>query len=162
QVHLSDVSLASMELGPYSHFMQKEIHEQPRALTDTIEALIDDASFSPALFGKESEEVFKQLDSVLILAAGTSNYAGLTARYWIERMAGLPTSVEISSEYRYRRSVPNPRQLIVTISQSGETLDTMEALKHAQSLGQMLTLAICNVQESAIPRASRLILYSRA
>jgi len=162
KVHLSDVSLASMELGPYSHFMQKEIHEQPRALTDTIEALIDDASFSPALFGKDAEDVFKQVDSVLILAAGTSYYAGLTAKYWLESMAQLPTSVEISSEYRYRTSVPNPRQLIVTISQSGETLDTMEALKHAKSLGQELTLAICNVQESAIPRASRLIFYTRA
>lgn len=162
KVHLSDVSLASMELGPYSHFMQKEIHEQPSALTDTIEALIDDASFSPALFGKDAAEVFRQIDSVLILAAGTSYYAGLTARYWIEGMARLPTSVEISSEYRYRQSVPNPRQLIVTISQSGETLDTMEALKHAKSLGQELTLAICNVQESAIPRASRLIFYTRA
>ncbi len=162
KIHLSDVSLASMELGPYSHFMQKEIHEQPRALTDTIEALIDDASFSPALFGQGAEEVFKQVDSVLILAAGTSYYAGLTAKYWIESLAKLPTSVEISSEYRYRQSVPNPKQLIVTISQSGETLDTMEALKHAKSLGQNLTLAICNVQESAIPRASRLILYTRA
>ncbi|MDP2247914.1 MAG: glutamine--fructose-6-phosphate transaminase (isomerizing), partial [Nitrosomonadales bacterium] len=162
KVHLSDVSLASMELGPYSHFMQKEIHEQPRAITDTIEALIDDASFSPALFGKDAEDVFKQVDSVLILAAGTSYYAGLTAKYWIESLAKLPTSVEISSEYRYRQSVPNPKQLIVTISQSGETLDTMEALKHAKSLGQGLTLAICNVQESAIPRASKLILYTRA
>lgn len=162
KVHLSDLSLASMELGPYSHFMQKEIHEQPRALTDTMEALIDDASFSPALFGKEAEAVFRQVDSVLILAAGTSYYAGLTARYWLEAIAGLPVTVEISSEYRYRRSVPNPRQLVVTISQSGETLDTMEALKHAQSLGQGLTLAICNVQESAIPRASRLIFYTRA
>ncbi len=162
KIHLSDVSLASMELGPYAHFMQKEIHEQPRALTDTIEALIDDASFSPALFGKDAREVFEQVDSVLILAAGTSYYAGLTAKYWIESIAKLPTAVEISSEYRYRQSVPNPRQLIVTISQSGETLDTMEALKHAKSLGQALTLAICNVQESAIPRASRLILYTRA
>ncbi len=167
KIHLSDVSLASMELGPYSHFMQKEIHEQPRALTDTIEALIDDASFSPALFGdgvsgNNADEVFAQIDSVLILAAGTSYYAGLTAKYWLESMAKIPTSVEISSEYRYRQSVPNPKQLIVTISQSGETLDTMEALKHAKSLGQLLTLAICNVQESAIPRASRLVLYTRA
>jgi glutamine---fructose-6-phosphate transaminase (isomerizing) len=161
-VHESDVSLASMELGPYSHFMQKEIHEQPRALTDTIEAAIDDASFSPELFGKDAVEVFSEIDSVLILAAGTSYYAGLTARYWLEGMAHIPTSVEISSEYRYRQSVPNPRQLVVTISQSGETLDTMEALKHAKSLGQQLTLAICNVQESAIPRASRLIFYTRA
>ncbi len=161
-IHLSDVSLASMELGPYTHFMQKEIHEQPRALTDTIEAVMDDASFSPALFGIGAAEVFNQIDSILILAAGTSYYAGLTAKYWLESLAKLPTSVEIASEYRYRDSVPNPKQLIVTISQSGETLDTMEALKHAKSLGQELTLAICNVQESAIPRASRLIFYTRA
>jgi glucosamine--fructose-6-phosphate aminotransferase (isomerizing) len=162
KVHMSDVSLASMELGPYSHFMQKEIHEQPRALTDTIEALIDDNKFSPALFGDGAEEIFNQVDSILILAAGTSYYAALTAKYWIEDIAKLPTSVEIASEYRYRQSVPNPKQLIVTISQSGETLDTMEALKHAKSLGQNLTLAICNVQESAIPRASALVFYTRA
>ena len=162
KIHLSDVSLASMELGPYAHFMQKEIHEQPRALTDTIEALIDDNQFSPALFGDAAEEVFKQIDSILILAAGTSYYAALTARYWIEEIAKLPVNVEIASEYRYRQSVPNPKQLVVTISQSGETLDTMEALKHAQSLGQNLTLSICNVQESAIPRASKLVFYTRA
>ena len=162
KVHLSDVSLASMELGPYAHFMQKEIHEQPRALTDTIEALIDDNQFSAALFGDQAEAVFQQVDSILILAAGTSYYAALTAKYWIESLAKLPTNVEIASEYRYRVSVPNPKQLIVTISQSGETLDTMEALKHAKSLGQNLTLAICNVQESAIPRASQLVFYTRA
>jgi glutamine---fructose-6-phosphate transaminase (isomerizing) len=162
EVHVSDVSLASLELGPYAHYMQKEIHEQPRALTDTIEALIDDASFSTALFGDGAQAVFEQVDSVLILAAGTSYYAGLTAKYWIESIAGLPTNVEIASEYRYRISVPNPKQLIVTISQSGETLDTMEALKHAQRLGQLLTLSICNVQESALPRASKLVFYTRA
>jgi glucosamine--fructose-6-phosphate aminotransferase (isomerizing) len=162
KIHMSDVSLASLELGPYSHFMQKEIHEQPRALTDTIEALIDDNHFSPALFGKGAAGVFEQVDSILILAAGTSYYAALTAKYWLESIAKLPTNVEIASEYRYRQSVPNPRQLIVTISQSGETLDTMEALKHAKALGQHLTLAICNVQESAIPRASELVFYTRA
>lgn len=162
KVHMSDVSLASMELGPYSHFMQKEIHEQPRALTDTIEALIDNNQFSPNLFGEAANDVFKQIDSILILAAGTSYYAALTAKYWLESIAKLPTNVEIASEYRYRTSVPNPKQLIVTISQSGETLDTMEALKHAKSLGQNLTLAICNVQESAIPRASQLVFYTRA
>lgn len=162
KIHLSDVSLASLELGPYAHFMQKEIHEQPRALTDTIEALIDDNNFSPALFGDKGGEVLKQADSILILAAGTSYYAALTAKYWLESIAKIPTNVEIASEYRYRDSVPNLRQLIVTISQSGETLDTMEALKHAKSLGQHLTLAICNVQESAIPRASELVFYTRA
>ncbi len=162
KVHVSDVALASLELGPYAHFMLKEIHEQPRALTDTIEALIDDASFSPELFGQAAVDVFKQIDSVLILAAGTSYYAGLTAKYWLEGIAQIPTNVEIASEYRYRQSVPNPKQLIVTISQSGETLDTMEALKHAQRLGQHLSLSICNVQESALPRASKLVLYTRA
>jgi glutamine---fructose-6-phosphate transaminase (isomerizing) len=162
KIHVSDVSLASMELGPYSHFMQKEIHEQPKALTDTIEALIDDNSFSSALFGDDAGAVFKQIDSILILAAGTSYYAALTAKYWLESIVKLPTNVEIASEYRYRESVPNPKQLIVTISQSGETLDTMEALKHAKALGQNFTLAICNVQESAIPRASQLVFYTRA
>jgi len=162
KIHLSDVSLASMELGPYAHFMQKEIHEQPKALTDTIEALIDDNSFSPALFGEAASDIFSEIDSVLILAAGTSYYAALTAKYWLEGIAKIPTNIEIASEYRYRVSVPNPKQLIVTISQSGETLDTMEALKHAKSLGQNLTLAICNVQESAIPRASQLVFYTRA
>ena len=162
KVHLSDVSLASLELGPYSHFMQKEIHEQPRAISDTIEALIDDGAFRSELFGQSAANIFSQIDSVLILAAGTSYYAGLTAKYWLESIAKIPTSVEIASEYRYRESVPNPKQLIVTISQSGETLDTMEALKHAQKLGHEHSLAICNVQESAIPRASSLIFYTRA
>jgi len=161
-VHVSDLSLASLELGPYSHFMQKEIHEQPRALTDSIEAVIDSNSFDVELFGAEAAGTFGQIDSILILAAGTSYYAGLTAKYWLESIARLPTSVEIASEYRYRSSVPNPRQLIITISQSGETLDTMEALKHAKSLGQQQTLSICNVQESAIPRASKLVFYTRA
>ncbi len=161
-VHVSDVSLASLELGPYSHFMQKEIHEQPRALTDSIEAVIDSNSFDVELFGAQAAGTFRDVDSILILAAGTSYYAGLTAKYWLESIAKLPTSIEIASEYRYRVSVPNPRQLIVTISQSGETLDTMEALKHAKSLGQTQTLSICNVQESAIPRASKLVFYTRA
>ncbi len=161
-VHVSNVSLASMELGPYSHFMQKEIHEQPRALTDTIEPVVTGQGFDPALFGAEAVDVFRDIHGVLILAAGTSYYAGLTAKYWIEAIAGVPVTVEIASEFRYRVSVPDPRQLVVTISQSGETLDTMEALKHAKSLGQRQTLSICNVQESAIPRASRLVFYTRA
>ncbi|WP_407353902.1 glutamine--fructose-6-phosphate transaminase (isomerizing) [Luteimonas sp. R10] len=160
--HLSDVSLASLELGPYRHFMQKEIHEQPRALGDTIEAVMDVGAFGPQLFGENAEEVLADIESVQILACGTSYYAGSVARYWIESIAGLPCSVEIASEYRYRTAVANPKQLIVTISQSGETLDTMEALKYAKSLGQARTLSICNVPESAIPRASRLACYTRA
>lgn len=162
KVHTSDVSLASLELGPYSHFMQKEIYEQPVALNDTIEALIDDGAFRPELFGTGAAQVFNQLNSILILAAGTSYYAALTAKYWLEGIAKVPCNVEIASEYRYRESVSNPNQLIVTISQSGETLDTMEALKYAKSLGQELSLSICNVQESAIPRASQLVFYTRA
>ena len=160
-IHVSDVSLASMELGPYSHFMQKEIHEQPRALTDTIEAVMSDG-FDPILFGAAAEALLRSTDSILILAAGTSYHAGLTAKYWIESIAKVPVSVEIASEYRYRESVANPKQLIITISQSGETLDTMEALKHAKAMGQTNTLSICNVPESAIPRASQLVFYTRA
>ncbi|MEN4939619.1 glutamine--fructose-6-phosphate transaminase (isomerizing) [Stenotrophomonas sp. TWI1151] len=161
-VHLSDVSLASLELGPYRHFMQKEIHEQPRALGDTIEAAIDAGGFPATLFGKNAEGVLSDIEGVQILACGTSYYAGLTARYWIEAIAGLPCSVEIASEYRYRAAYANPKHLIVTISQSGETLDTMEALKYAKSLGHLHTLSICNVPESAIPRASELVCYTRA
>ncbi|GGD46707.1 glutamine--fructose-6-phosphate transaminase (isomerizing) [Pseudoxanthomonas indica] len=161
EVHVSDVSLASLELGPYRHFMQKEIHEQPRAIADTIEAVID-GGFSPELFGANAEAVLKDIQGVQILACGTSYYAGLTARYWIEAISGLPCSVEIASEYRYRAAYANPKHLVVTISQSGETLDTMEALKYAKSLGHEHTLSICNVPESAIPRASELVCYTRA
>ena len=161
-VHVSDVSLASLELGPYRHFMQKEIHEQPRAIADTIEAVIDQGGFAPALFGRDAEAVLRDVECVQILACGTSYHAGLTARYWIEALTGLPCAVDIASEYRYRGVVANPKQLIVTISQSGETLDTMEALKYAKSLGQDKTLSICNVPESAIPRASKLVFYTRA
>ena len=162
EVQVSDVSLASLELGPYRLFMQKEIHEQPRAVADTIEAVIDNNGFSAELFGDHAADVLAGVEGVQILACGTSYYAGLTARYWIESIAGLPCSVEIASEYRYRRAVANPKHLVVTISQSGETLDTMEALKYAKSLGHEKTLSICNVPESAIPRASRLVYYTRA
>ncbi len=161
-IHMSDVSLASLELGPYQHFMQKEIHEQPRAISDTLEGIVDLGGFDPALFGKDAEVLLRDVESVQILACGTSYYAGLTARYWLEDIAGIPCAVDIASEYRYRKVVANPRQLIVTISQSGETLDTMEALKYAKSLGQARTLSICNVPESAIPRASKLVFYTRA
>ncbi|MFC4160667.1 glutamine--fructose-6-phosphate transaminase (isomerizing) [Chitinimonas lacunae] len=160
-VHLSEVSLASLELGPYSHFMQKEIHEQPKALADTIEQVLEQG-FSPALFGAEAASLLGKVEGVQILACGTSYYAASVARYWIEQIARLPCQVEIASEYRYRDAVALPNQLVVTISQSGETLDTMEALKHAQQLGHDLTLSICNVRESAIPRASRLVFYTRA
>lgn len=162
EVHVSDVSLASLELGPYRHFMQKEIHEQPRAIGDTVEGIVDAGGFDAVLFGADAARLLADVDSVQVLACGTSYYAGLTARYWIEALAGLPCAVDIASEYRYRRVVANPKQLIVTISQSGETLDTMEALKYAKAQGQDKTLSICNVPESAIPRASRLVFHTRA
>jgi len=162
KVHHSKVKLSSMDLGPHDHFMQKEIYEQPRALGDTIEAVIDNNTFDNSLFGSKAKDVFKNIDSILILAAGTSYYAGLTAKYWLESIAQIPTTIEISSEYRYRDSVPNLNQLVITISQSGETLDTIEALKHAKKIGHKKTLAICNVQESAIVRASSLVFYTRA
>ena len=161
-VHVSDVSLASLELGPYRHFMQKEIHEQPRALADTIEGVADLGRFDLQLFGENAAEVLGDVESVQILACGTSYYAGLTAKYWLEDVAGIACNVDIASEYRYRKVVSNPKQLIVTISQSGETLDTMEALKYAKAQGQDKTLSICNVPESAIPRASKLVFYTRA
>jgi glutamine---fructose-6-phosphate transaminase (isomerizing) len=160
-VHVSDVSLASLELGPYTHFMQKEIHEQPRALTDTIAQVIAEG-VSPALFGESAARVFAEIDALQIIACGTSYYAGAVARYWLESIAKIPCNVEIASEYRYRDAVASPRQLVVTISQSGETLDTMEALKRAKELGHRHTLAICNVRESAIARASELLFYTRA
>ncbi len=160
-VHVSELSLASLELGPYSHFMQKEIHEQPKAVADTAEALLD-SGFVPEVFGANAASVFADIDSIKILACGTSYYAGLTAKYWLEAIAKLPTDVEIASEYRYREVIANPKQLIITISQSGETLDTMEALKYAQSLGHCHSLSICNVMESALPRESELVFYTRA
>jgi glucosamine--fructose-6-phosphate aminotransferase (isomerizing) len=147
------------ELGPYRHYMQKEIFEQPRALADTLEGV---AGISPELFGDGAFRVFKEVDRVLILACGTSFYSGSTARYWLESMAGIPTTVEIASEYRYRTSVPDPRTLVVTISQSGETADTLAALKHARSLGMEHTLTICNVATSAMVRECKLAYITRA
>jgi len=147
------------ELGPYRHYMQKEIFEQPRALGDTLEGV---EGISPELFGDGAYKIFKDIDRVLILACGTSFYSGSTARYWLEGIAGIPTTVEIASEYRYRDSVPDPRTLVVTISQSGETADTLAALKHARGLGMPHTLTICNVATSAMVRECALAYITRA
>jgi glucosamine--fructose-6-phosphate aminotransferase (isomerizing) len=147
------------ELGPYTHYMQKEIFEQPRAIADTLEGV---QAIVPDLFGDKAEHVFAQIDSVLILACGTSYYSGCVAKYWLESVAKISTQVEIASEYRYRDSVPNPKTLIVTISQSGETADTLAALKHAKSLGMMHTLTICNVSTSAMVRECELAYVTRA
>ncbi|OGI43702.1 MAG: glutamine--fructose-6-phosphate aminotransferase [Candidatus Muproteobacteria bacterium RBG_16_64_11] len=160
-VRVSELSADAVDLGPYRYYMQKEIHEQPRALSDTLEAVLNEGVHA-GLFGADAPAVLGEIDSVLILAAGTSYYAGLVGRQWLEAIARLPCAVELAHEYRYRESIPNPRQLVVTLSQSGETLDTMEALKRAKELGHAHTLAICNVAESAIPRASRLVFHTRA
>ena len=159
QVHTVEVTAGGAELGPYQHYMQKEIFEQPRAISDTIERI---ESITPELFGANAAELLASVDSALILACGTSYYAGLTAKVWLESIAGLPTQVEIASEYRYRDSVPNPRTLVVVISQSGETADTLAALKHAQSLGMKCTLGIINVATSAMARQTRLQFFTRA
>jgi glucosamine--fructose-6-phosphate aminotransferase (isomerizing) len=147
------------ELGPYRHYMQKEIFEQPKAIADTLDGV---GGISPELFGDGAYRAFKEIDQVLILACGTSFYSGSTARYWLESIAGIPTTVEIASEYRYRDSVPNPRTLVVTISQSGETADTLAALKHARSLGMKHTLTICNVATSAMVRECEMAYITRA
>jgi glucosamine--fructose-6-phosphate aminotransferase (isomerizing) len=147
------------ELGPYRHYMQKEIFEQPRAIGDTLDGI---NAISPELFGDGAHGVFKDVDQVLILACGTSYYAGSVARYWLESIARIPTSIEVASEYRYRDSVPDPRTLVVTISQSGETADTISALKHARGLGMTHTLTICNVQTSAMVRECRFNFITRA
>ena len=147
------------ELGPYRHYMQKEIFEQPRAIGDTLEGV---TAIMPELFGDKAYAIFKQIDRVLILACGTSSYAGMTAKYWIEAIAKVPVSVEVASEYRYRDSVPHPNTLVVTISQSGETADTLAALKHARSLGMQHTLTICNVATSAMVRECALAYITRA
>jgi glutamine---fructose-6-phosphate transaminase (isomerizing) len=161
-LHHTQLCAESVELGAYSHYMQKEIFEQPRALRDTLELAVNARSITPRLFGTEAERVLGETESVLILACGTSLHAGLVARHWIESLAGIACNVEIASEYRYRQSVPHPRTLVVAISQSGETADTLAALEHARTLGMPNSLGICNVAESALVRASSLRFLTRA
>ena len=161
-MHVSELTNESVELGEYRHYMQKEIHEQPQALANTLESVCNSQSLIPGIFGAEAAATFADIDSILILACGTSNHAGQVARYWLEEIAGIPCNVEIASEYRYRVSVSNPKTLVVTISQSGETADTMAALNHAKSIGHAHTLSICNVPESALVRASKLRMLTRA
>jgi glucosamine--fructose-6-phosphate aminotransferase (isomerizing) len=159
EVRIVKATDAAVELGPYRHYMQKEIFEQPRAVADTLEGI---ESVSPALFGQEAASVLAGVKSVLLLACGTSHYACLAARDWIEALAGLPAQAEIASEYRYRESVPDRDALVVVVSQSGETADTLAALKHARSLGQQRTLGICNVATSAMLRETRLRFLTHA
>ena len=161
-LHVSTLDNESVELGEYRHYMQKEIHEQPQALADTLEGVCNSQSLIPGIFGAEAAASFAQVKSILILACGTSYHAGMVARYWLEEIAGIPCQVEIASEYRYRVSVANPDTLVVTISQSGETADTLAALNHAKAIGQTHTLSICNVPESALIRLSKLRFLTRA
>ena len=162
KVHQSELTNEAIDLGPYAHFMQKEIFEQPSAVANTLEMVFNAQSISPNLFGDEAESVFSQIDSVLILACGTSYHAGSVARYWLETVAGLPCNVEIASEYRYRDPIANPNTLVVGISQSGETADTLAALNYAKSLGHRYSLSICNVAESALIRQTDLCFLTRA
>jgi glucosamine--fructose-6-phosphate aminotransferase (isomerizing) len=150
---------AAVELGPYRHFMQKEIFEQPRAVADTLEAV---GGIEPSLFGPAAAAVLPQVKSVLMLACGTSYYSCLVAKQWIESLARIPCTVEIASEYRYRESVPQPDALVVVVSQSGETADTLAALKHAKALGHTHTLAICNVATSSMVRLTEMLFLTRA
>jgi glutamine---fructose-6-phosphate transaminase (isomerizing) len=159
EVRTVQAHTGAAELGPYRHYMQKEIFEQPKAIADSLDAV---QAITPELFGDGAYRIFKEVDSVLILACGTSSYSGMTAKYWLESIAKIPTSVEIASEYRYRDSVPNPRTLVVTITQSGETADTLAALKHARSLGMLHTLTVCNVSTSAMVRECELAYITRA
>jgi len=138
----------AVDLGPYQHYMQKEIFEQPRAIGDTLANI---AEFGPELFEANPED-WKSFDQILILACGTSYYSACVAKYWLEDIAAIPTQVEIASEYRYRNTISNPNTLVVVVSQSGETADTLAALRHAKSLGHRFTLAICNVASSAMVR----------
>jgi len=160
--HVSEMTAQAVELGPYRHYMQKEIFEQPGALAATLEAVSGAASAQPGLFGADAAELLKDVSSVQIVACGTSYHAGMVARYWLESITRLPAQVDIASEYRYRRVVPDPRGLFVTISQSGETADTLAALEYAKSLGIERSLSICNVPESSLVRASRLRFLTRA
>jgi len=158
-VHTVHAHSGAAELGPYRHFMQKEIFEQPRAVADT---LADVHSIMPELFGDAAYRVFKEIDRVLILACGSSYYAGLTAKYWIESIARVPVDVEIASEYRYRDSIPSERTLVVAVSQSGETADTLAALRFAREQGMPHSLGICNVATSALVRETALCFLTRA
>ncbi|BDX22411.1 glutamine--fructose-6-phosphate aminotransferase [isomerizing] [Polynucleobacter sp. TUM22923] len=148
----------SVDLGPYQHYMQKEIFEQPRAIGDTLANI---SSFGPELFHADVSE-WNQFDQVLILACGTSYYSACVAKYWLEDIAGIPTQVEVASEYRYRTSVPNVKTLIVVVSQSGETADTLAALRHAKALGHSYTLSICNVGSSAMVRETKWSFLTKA
>lgn len=160
KLNLSELSAAATELGNYRHYMQKEIFEQPKAIADTIQSLGD--NFDPSIFGLEAPQIFKEINKVQIIACGTSFNAGSIAKYWIEEYANLECAVDIASEYRYRKIPANPQTLVISLSQSGETADTLASIKYAIDLGMDKTLAICNAAESSLVRLSRLHVLTQA
>jgi len=160
---LSGMTAGSAEKGEYRHFMLKEIHEQPRAVADTLEGRISGSRVLGGIFGAKSAEVFARIRRLRIIACGTSYHAGMTAGYWFEDILGLPCQVEVASEFRYRHPVLDEDALFITISQSGETADTLAALKDAKTRSPgMATLSICNVPESSLVRESDLVFMTHA
>jgi len=160
KTNLSELSINQTELGLYRHYMQKEIFEQPQAIADTLQSLGN--SFEPNLFGMDAVTIFKTINKVQIVACGTSNNAGMIAKYWIEEFAGIDCSVDLASEYRYRKIPPNKDTLIINISQSGETADTLSSIRYAHELGMTNSLSICNVPESSLVRLSKLHILTQA
>ena len=161
-LRVSDLSANATERGEYRHFMLKEIFEQPRAIADTLEGRISGHRVLDAAFGPEAEAIFDKVQGVHIIACGTSYHAGMIGRYWLESLAGIPCSVEVASEFRYRHPVVRKNSLIVTLSQSGETADTLAGLQEARRLGFGRSLAVCNVPESSLVRESDLVLMTHA
>jgi glucosamine--fructose-6-phosphate aminotransferase (isomerizing) len=161
-VRESELSADAAEKGQYRHFMLKEIHEQPRAVADTLAERVANGRLLEAAFGPAATEIFKRVEHVHIIACGTSYHSGVVARYFIEQICKLPCTVEIASEYRYRNPVVPRNSLFVTISQSGETADTLAALRLARQAGYLSSLAICNVPESSLVRESELVMLTRA
>ncbi len=158
----SELSADSADKGDYRHYMQKEIHEQGRAIAECLEGRVSDVAVLENIFGFDADAVFSGVENLQIIACGTSYHAGLVARYWIESLLDLPCQVEVASEFRYRKSVVLPNTLFVTLSQSGETADTLAALRNLNSDGYRGSLAICNVPESSLVRESDLVLMTRA
>jgi len=161
-VREADLSADAVQRGKYRHYMQKEIFEQPAAVAETLKGRISSDQILPNIFGVGADEILKQVRQVHIVACGTSFHAGLVARYQLEQLAGIPCMVEVASEYRYRNPVVPEKALFVVISQSGETADTLAALRHAKEAAYLSTLAICNVPESSIVREADLVLMTRA
>jgi glucosamine--fructose-6-phosphate aminotransferase (isomerizing) len=162
KIHSSEVRLDVVDKGEYRHFMQKEIFEQPYAISQTLEGRLSDTQMLEQVFGLQAAAIFDKVEAVQIVACGTSYHAGLVARYWLEELAGIPTQVEVASELRYRKAAVRPNTLLVAISQSGETADTLAAMRQAKQLGYLGILGICNVPESAVVRESDLVLMTRA